>query len=222
MSDKMKFDHWMLDQAEQPLNLPDALRRDLAAELRPMERSIAVSVMSAVHNERMHRRSLQSLWLGLSPVMAVLVVVVLYVGGAMWPASMPMQTSGAALRVQNSAPVTDAAPEVMLKSTGSPKVACQPRTPRVLLGGDGLRKQVLVTWLRQKHADTAQELENAAPGQEVSVTLDAGEVRDFVNLIVVNGFSGEGASGLRIVPGYSLASWLSVIDSAALTVCIVP
>lgn len=221
MSDNMKFDHWMLDQAEQPLNLPDELRRDLAAELRPMEHSIAASVMAAVYNERMHRRSLQSLWMGLSPVMAVLVVVVLYAGGAMWAPSMRMQTSGSTLRFQNSAPVTDAAPEVMLKSTGSSRVACQPRTPRVLLGGDGLQKQVLVTWLRQKHADIGQELENTAPGQEVSVTLDAGEVRDFVNLMVVHGFSGEGASGLRIVPGCSLASWLSVMDSSTLTVCIV-
>lgn len=218
----MKFDHWTSDLAERPLNLPDELRRDLAAELRPMERSIAISVMSAVHSERTHRRSLQSLWLGLSPVMAVLVVVVLYVGGAMWPASMPMQMSGATLRVQDTAPVTDAAQGAILKSTGSPKVACQPRTPRVLLGGDGLHKQVLVTWLRQKHADTAQELENAAPGQEVSVTLDAAEVRDFVNLMVITGFSGEGASGLRIVPGCSLASWSSVIDSPTLMVCIVP
>jgi len=223
MRDDARRNNWTIEEAEQPLELSADLCGDLMAILAPMDRSVVSPVMAAVSKERSHRRVLQGFWLGLSPVVVAVVVMMLYASGTVLPRSLSTQTSGSALRAPTAiAGFADAAPKGRLGSANFSTAICQPRSLRVLLGGDILHTQLLVTWLRTRHPDAALELENAAPGDTVILTLDADEAPGFTDLMVLHGFAGEMWSGLRTVAGCSLASWSSVIDSSALIICVIP
>ncbi|MCE5192870.1 MAG: hypothetical protein ABFD13_00805 [Candidatus Cryosericum sp.] len=213
---------WTIEDVEQPLELSADARRHLMAILAPMDRSVASAVMTAVRNERLHRRRLQGLWLGLMPVAAAVVVMMLYVSGTVLR-PLSMQTTGSALSAPAvAADFADAAPKGMLQSENLSGAMCQPHSVRVLLSGDALKKQLLATWLRTRHPQAALELERVAPGDIVTVTLDVDEVPGFADFMVLHGFTGAAASGLRTIAACSSASWSSLIDSSALTICVIP
>ncbi|WP_126855163.1 hypothetical protein [Candidatus Cryosericum septentrionale] len=218
----MRTTNEIMSDNELPLELSAELRREVSALFAPMDRSLAKSVTAAIGVRRSRRRLLQSLWLGFSPVMAVAIVVALYVGGATLPRTLSLATSGGALLAPNPEfRAAGATPKGFVDSQGSPVLGTA-SSFRVVLDGDVARKQLLVTWLRARHVDVAVELDTAAPGHEVALTLEPDEVRGFAALMALHGFIGEEPSGLRIVAGFSLETWASSLGTSSLVICLIP
>ena len=207
---------------EQPLQLSAAMRAEAYVLLAPMDRSVAGSITAAVTLRRSHRRLLQSLWLGLSPVMAVAIVVVLYAGGAMLPRWLSPAASQRAFMSPNpEVSFGDSTMKGLVGSEGTSALGTA-ASFRVVLNGDIARRQLLATWLRARHSDVAVELDSAVPGQDVFLTLEPDEVRGFVALMALHGFIGEDPSGLRILPRSSSESWLSSLSTSSLFICLIP
>ena len=225
MTHDMRTANQTMSDNEQPLDLSAELRSEVAALFAPMDRSLAHSVTAVIGVRRSRRRLLQGLWLGFSPIMAIAIVAVLYVGGAvLQPASLPATSSRALLAPNPRFGIADAAPKGLAGSENVPTVAtaCQVLSFRVMLKGDIARRQLLATWLRARHADVALELDTAAPGHEVTLTLKADEVRGFAAFMALHGFTGQEPSGLRTVAGYSPASWASSLGTSSLSICLIP
>jgi len=225
MTHDMRTANQTMSDNEQPLELSPELRREVVALFAPMDRSLASSVTAVIGARRSRRRLLQGLWLGLSPIMAIAIVAVLYVGGAvLQPASLPATSSRALLAPNPRFGIADAAPKGLAGSENVPTVAtaCQVLSFRVMLKGDIARRQLLATWLRARHADVALELDTAAPGQDIPLTLEPDEVRGFEALMVLHGFTGQQSSGLSTVAGCSPASWASSLGTSSLFICLIP
>ena len=225
MTHDMRTTHEIMSDNEQPLELSTELRSEVAALFAPMERSLAHSVTAAISSRRSRRRLLQGLWLGLSPIMAIAIVAVLYVGGAvMQPTLLPATSSRALLAPNPLFGIADVAPKGLVGSENVPTVAtaCQVPSFRVMLKGDIARRQFLATWLRARHADVALELDTAASGQDIPLTLEPDEVRGFVAFMALHGFTGQEPSGLRTVARCSPASWASSLGTSSLFICLIP
>lgn len=210
---------------EQPLELSAELRSELSVLFAPMDRSLASSVTAVIGLRRSRRRLLQGLWLGFSPVMAVAIVVVLYVGGAVLPRRLSLATSKGAFMPPNmEIRAQDSPPNgfVDSESISGLAVVCRAPSFRILLDGNVARRQLLATWLRARHADVALMLDTAVPGCEVAVTLEPDEVRGFAALMALHGFIGQEPSGLRMVTRRSPASWASSLGASSLFICIIP
>ena len=207
---------------EEPLELSAAMHREVSALLAPMDRSLASSITVSIGMRRSRRRLLQGLWLGFSPVMAVAIVAMLYVGGATLPRRLSPATSQGAFTSPN--PEVSVADSTMKGLVGSGGMSALGTAPsfRVVLNGDIARRQLLATWLRARHSDVAVELDSAVPGQDVFLTLEPDEVRGFVALMALHGFIGEDPSGLRILPRSSSESWLSSLSTSSLFISIIP
>jgi len=219
----MRTSNEIMSDNEQPLELSTELRSEVSTLFAPMDRSLASSVTAVISSRRSRRRLLQGLWLGFSPVMAVAIVAALYVGGATLPRWLSPAASQRAFMSPNpQMGVADSSiPKVAAGSEDMSALATVPSF-RIVLGGDVARRQLLTTWLRAKHADVALELETAAPGREVALTLEPDEVREFVALMALHGFTGQEPSGLRILPRSSSESWLSSLSTSSLFISINP
>jgi hypothetical protein len=225
MTHDMRTTHEIMSDNEQSLELSAELRSEVAALFAPMERSLAHSVTAVIGVRRSRRRLLQGLWLGLSPIMAIAIVVVLYVGGAVMPRTLSLATSKTAVFAPNvKTRAQDTSPNGLVGSENMPTLATASRAPSfcVVLEGDVARRQLLVTWLRARHADVALELDTAVPGYEVALTLQPDEVRGFVALMALHGFTGQKPSGLRTVARCSPASWASSLGTSSLFICLIP
>lgn len=218
----MRTSDEIASENKQPLELSAAMRSEVSALFAPMDHSLASSVTAVIGIRRSRRRLLQGLWLGFSPVMAIVIVAVLYVGGAVLPHTPSLATSGGALLAPN--PEFRAADSALKGLSDSQGISAPGTSPsyRIVLDGDVARRQLLAAWLRGRHADVAAELDNAVPGREVSLTLNPDEVRGFVNLMALHGFIGEGPSGLRMLPQFSPESWLSNLGTSSLFISIIP
>jgi hypothetical protein len=211
----------MIDN-EEPLELSAGMRSEVSALFAPMDRSLASSVTATIGMRRSRRRLLQSLWLGFSPVMAIVIVAVLYVGGAILPRTLSLATSGAALLAPNpEVRIADATPKGFFGSQGSAVLGTAPSF-RVMLEGDVARRQLLATWLRARHVDVALMLDTAVPGSEVALTLEPDEVRGFASFMALHGFIGEAPSGLRTLPRFSPQSWSRSLGTSSLFICVIP
>jgi len=225
MAHDMRKINEMMSDNEQPFELPAELRSEASALFAPMDRSLASSVTAAIGMRRSRRRLLQGLWLGFSPVMAVAIVAALYVGGAVLPRTLSLATSKRAVFAPNAEiRATDAAPNVLVGSENIPALGTARQGPsfRVVLEGDVARRQLLVTWLRARHADVALELDSAVSGREVALTLEPDEVPGFVALMALHGFTGQEPSGLRVVARFSLGTWASSLGTSSLFICLIP
>jgi hypothetical protein len=223
MTHDMRKNNEIMNDNEQPLELSAELRSEAMALLAPMDRSVASSVTASISMRRSRRRLLQGLWLGLSPVMAVAIVAVLYVGGAVLPRGLSSAAPSRAF-ISSNPQVGVADTTVPKVASGSEAVAAVTAAPssRIVLDGNVARRQLLATSLRARHADVAAELDNAAPGQDVFLTLEPDEIRGFASLMALYGYSGEEPSGLRILPRYSADSWSSSLGSSSSLICIIP
>jgi hypothetical protein len=225
MTHDMRTANQTMSDNEQPLELSAELCSEVAVLFAPMDRSLASSVTAVIGVRRSRRRLLEGLWLGLSPIMAIAIVAVLYVGGAVTqPTLLPATSSRALLAPNPLFGIADVAPKGLAGSENVPTVAtaCQVPSFRVKLKGDVARRQLLATWLRARHADVALELGTAAPGHEVTLTLEADEVRGFEALMALHGFTGQQPSGLSTVAGCSPASWASSLGTSSLFICLIP
>jgi hypothetical protein len=222
MTHDMRTTNKMMIDNELPLDLSAELRSEVAALFAPMDRSLASSITVSIGMRRSRRRLLQGLWLGLSPVMAVAIIAVLYAGGAVLPRRLSPATSQGAFMSPN--PEVSVADSTMKGLVGSEGVSAFGTAPsfRVVLNGDIARRQLLATWLRARHSDVAVELDSAVPGQDVFLTLEPDEVRGFSSLMALHGFIGEDPSGLRILPRSSSESWLSSLSTSSLFISIIP
>jgi len=221
----MQTDNKIMNDGQQPLQLSAESRGELLALFAPMDRSVAGSVTAAISSHRSHRRLLQGLWLGFSPVIAVAIVAVLYVGGGALPRNSSMVSSKGAFMPPNpEIRVQDSAASVLAGSENVPALTTSCRTPsfRILLDGDAARKQLLATWLRARHPDVALTLEAAAPGGEVALTLEPDEVRGFASLMALHGFIGQEPAGLHVVARFSPQTWASSLGTSSLVICLVP
>ncbi|HEX7607973.1 MAG TPA: hypothetical protein VF370_01440 [Candidatus Cryosericum sp.] len=215
----------IMSDNELPLEFSAELRREVSALFAPMDRSLAKSVTAAIGVHRSRRRLLQGLWLGFSPVMAIAIVVALYVGGSVMPRTLSLATSKTAVFAPNvKTRAQGTSPKGLVGSESIPVLdaACRVPSFRVMLKGDVARRQLLATWLRARHADVALELDTAAPGREIALTLQPDEVRGFVALMALHGFTGQEPSGLRTVARCSPASWASSLDTSSLFICLIP
>jgi hypothetical protein len=218
----MRTTNKMMSDNEQPLELSAELRSEVSALFAPMDRSLASSVTAVISMRRSRRRLLQGLWLGFSPVMAVAIVAALYVAGAVMPRTLSLATSSRALFAPNPEfRVADAAPKGLVDSQGIPALGTAPSF-RVVLEGDIARRQLLVMWLRARHADVALELDTAVPGREVALTLEPDEVRGFAALMGLYGFMGQEPSGLSTVARFSPEFWASSLGASSLFICLIP
>lgn len=225
MTHDMRKTNEMMNDNEQPLELSAELRSEASALFAPMDRSLASSVTAAIGMRRSRRRLLQGLWLGFSPVMAVVIVAALYVGGAVMPRTLSLATSKRAVFAPNAEiRAQDAAPKGLVGLEDLPALGTACRVPsfRVVLEGDVARRQLLVTWLRARHADVALELDTAVPGREVALTLEPDEVGGFAALMALHGFMGQEPSGLRTVARCSPASWATSLGTSSLFICLIP
>jgi hypothetical protein len=225
MTHDMRTANQTMSDNEQPLELSAELRSEVAALFAPMDRSLASSVTAVIGVRRSRRRLLQGLWLGLSPIMAIAIVAVLYVGGAvMQPTLLPATSSRTLFAPNPLFGSADVAPKGLVGSENVPTVAtaCQVPSFRVMLKGNIARRQLLATWLRARHADIALELDTAAPGQDIPLTLEPDEVRGFLALMALHGFTGQQPSGLSMVPGCSPASWASSLGTSSVFICLIP
>jgi len=214
-----------MNHNEQPLELSTELRSEISVLFAPMDRSLAGSVTAMIGSRRSRRRLLQSLWLGFSPVVAVAIVAVLYVGGAVLPRRMSLATSKGAFMPPNMeirAQYDALGGLVGSEGASAMAVACRAPSFRILLEGNVARRQLLATWMRTRHADVALELESAVLGSEVALTLEPDEVRGFSALLMLHGFTGQEPSGLRTVNRCPPASWASNLGASSLSICIVP
>jgi hypothetical protein len=211
----MRTTNDIMSDNEQPLDLSAELRSEVAVLFAPMDRSLASSVTAVIGLRRSRRRLLQGLWLGFSPIMAVAIVAALYVGGAVLPRTLSLATSKIATFVPNfGTSATDAAPVL--------DAACRVPSFRVMLKGDVARRQLLATWLRTRHADVALELDTAAPGREIALTLESDEIRGFAALMALHGFTGQEPSGLSTIARCSPESWASSLGTSSLFICLIP
>lgn len=215
----------MAQDAGQPLEFSSELRGVLSEMVGSMDHSVAHHVMAAVTAERARRRTVQSLWLGLSPAIAVAIVIMIYVGGSIVPVARSTQTSRLAMNSSGAvAGFTDSAPKAMvsLPKSASPVVACQSQSLHIALHGDALLRQTLIIWLRSRHPDIALEMEQATSGKAIAFDLSADETVNFAALMVLHGFVGQSTQGLRVISGYSLASWTAALDASSLHICCIP
>ncbi|RIE13922.1 hypothetical protein SMC3_02740 [Candidatus Cryosericum hinesii] len=225
MTHDMRTANQTMSDNEQPLELSAELRSEVVALFAPMDRSLASSVTAVIDVRRSRRRLLQGLWLGLSPIMAIAIVAVLYVGGAVMQLTLlPATSSSALLAPKPLFGIANVAPKGLVGSEDVPTLAtaCQVPSFRVMLKGDVARRQLLATWLRARHTDVALELDTAVPGHEVALMLQPDEVRGFVALMALHGFTGQEPSGLSTVAGCSLASWASSLGTSSLSICLIP
>ena len=221
----MKTTNQTVIDNEEPLELTATMRKEFAALLAPMDRSLVNSVTASIGVRRSHRRLLEGLWLGLSPVMAVAIVVLLYVGGAILPRRMSLMVSGGAFIAPNAeVQIEGSTPKAAVDSTTVSSLAATRWAPsfRILLDGDVARRQLLATWLRARHPDVALMLDTAVPGSEVSLILEPDEVPGFAVLMALHGFIGEAPSGLRILPRFSPQSWSRSLGTSSLFICVIP
>ena len=218
----MRTSNEIMSDNQRPLDLSAELRSEVSTLFAPMDRSLASSVTAVISMRRSRRRLLQGLWLGFSPVMAVAIVVALYVGGATLPRTLSLATSGGALLAPNPEfRAAGATPKGFVDSQGSPVLGTA-SSFRVVLDGDVARKQLLVTWLRARHVDVAVELDTAAPGHEVALTLEPDEVQGFAALMALHGFTGQEPSGLSTIARCSPESWASSLGTSSLFICLIP
>ena len=161
------------------------VQRQAADLFAPMECSVADVVMGCIDRTRSRRRRIQSLILGASPIIAVAVVLVLYLGAGV----APWEVGGSAQKAfVASAPsaegqrVADAAESGMKLTAASvsPEWAYT-----VDVRGDRPRKQLLARWLMSDHGDAARQLVDMGTGQSVVVELapdEASELEAFLKL----------------------------------------
>jgi len=223
MTHDMRTTNEIMSDNEQPLDLSAELRSEVAALFAPMDRSLASSVTAVISMRRSRRRLLQGLWLGFSPVMAVAIVAALYVGGAVLPRTLSLATSKTAVFAPNvKTRAQDTGPNGLVGSESIPVLdaACRVPSFRVMLKGDVARRQLLATWLRARHADVALELDTAAPGREIALTLESDEIRGFAALMALHGFTGQEPSGLSTIARCSPESWASSLGTSSF-ICIV-
>ncbi len=217
--------HFVKTVEEQPFECPSELRDELDVLFAPMERSIASSVCSAINVHSRRTRSLQAFWLGLSPVLAVALVAVLYVSGiGFLPASTHVGSRTLATASNAEIRTADPAAKGMLVPgfLASPLTSCAQKVLNVNVQSDPIQRGVLVSWLRAGHPDVAAQLETAEPGAGVTVKLEAGEVHSFVSVMVLHGFTGQSPSGLHLSVQSSSEAWMSALRAASNTVCLVP
>ena len=225
MTHDMRTTNEMMSDNQQPLELSAELRGEASGLFAPMDRSLARSITAVIGMRRSRSRALQGLWFGFVPVMAVAIVVMLYVGGAVFPR---MQSFGASkktlfapnpeIRAQGVAPNGFDSSE----SVAALDSECQPLSFHIVLEGNVARRKLLATWLRARHADVALELDNAVSGRKVPLKLNPDEVRGFVALMALHGFTGQESSGIRTVARYSPASWASSLGISSLFICLIP
>lgn len=203
---------------ERPFELPKECRAELNAIFAPMDHSIAGQVVSAIEVRGRHRLSLQALWLGLSPVVAVALVAVLYVGGIGLLTTPPFAVPQGMVAASNAdAGAGDLTAKGLTASEGMAALAARSTHPAlsVDLQGDTVRMGVLISWLRASHPDVAAQLESAPSGSTILLALDAGEVRGFVSLMVLHGFRGSGPSGLLLSIQSSSEAWMSILQAVS-------
>lgn len=199
----------------------------------PMDRSVASSVTTAVCTRCSHRRRVQGLWLGLSPVVTVAIVALLYLGGTVSTrlpslSALNSVSKGALPAPNQESRVTDTAvtdsflaPPAHSEGVQSLGAMCQEPSFCIILEGDSSRRQLLVTWLRARHADVSVALETAMPGSEVILMLGPDEIHGFAVLMALHGFTGQGLSGLTTVARFSFESWESILNASS-SICLVP
>jgi hypothetical protein len=208
---------------ERPFDLPEGVQAELNTLFTPMEHSIASSIVSTVGARSRRARSLQAFWLGLSPAVALAFVAVLYVGGmGLLPASRQVASQG---MVAASSPAVRAS-DFAAKEVAAPKnsamlaVGCPEPALRVDLGGNPVRKGVLLSWLKVGYPDAAAQLETGQSGAIISLTLEAVEVRQFVSIMTLHGFVGREPSGLTLSVHSPSEAWMSALRAASYIVCL--
>lgn len=214
-----------MEKNERPLHLSSDLRMELNDLFAPMERSIVSSVMATVAKHRSHVRSWQAIGLGLSPVMAIMVVVMLYISCAVFPtraewtrSGMTMTTSGAGNEAQDAA-----SKDLMNPASSMTLSASLARSQMILdMSDDPVRLQIIASWLRASHPDVAEEVASAEHGNAVSFVLESGEITSFASVLSIYGFTGQTTWGLRILPGSAASVWSLALTVASDTVCFIP
>lgn len=224
MTDDARTTQVVKTSDERPFALPDGLRGELDTLFAPMEHSVAAFVVSAIGARGRHVRSLQAFWLGFSPMVAVALAAVLYVGGmGLAPSLQRFAPQGMVATSSPEIGVNDAATKGLttpgddrsMLATGS---ATQAVAVEVQI--DSVRRGVLVSWLRTDHPDVAGQLETGQPGTVVSFTLDVGETGRFISLMILHGFAGRQASGLALSIQSSSEAWMSALRAASYAVAL--
>ena len=162
----------------------------------PMECSVVDAVMGCIDRTQSRRRRIQSLVLGVSPIVAVAVVLVLYLGAgvAPWGASESAPKAFVASAPQAGGQRLGDAGEWDMKLTAasvSPEVAYT-----VDVRGDSPRRQLLAGWLMSDHVDAARQLGDVETGQSVVVELAPNEASELEAFLKLHQYVVQEQSGL--------------------------
>jgi hypothetical protein len=106
------------------------------------------------------------------------------------------------------------------KNSAMLAVGCPDPALRVDLGGNPVRKGVLLSWLKVGYPDAAAQLETGQSGAIISLTLEAVEVRQFVSIMTLHGFVGREPSGLTLSVHSPSEAWMSALRAASYIVCL--
>ncbi len=213
--------------SDKELSLLKQMREGTHDLFAPLDHSLAASVVGTVEKRNNRRRVLQSFWLGCAPAVAVFLVLGLYLGSFMVtrPAAAPaalLQSSGLAAgstqkELDNSC-TADLGEIANSMRAVAVNASCKQKVT-VVLQGDVLRRELLITWLRTAHSDAAGALQTAATGQTVEVQLTKQEARDLVALLRLHGFTVHDASHLL---AFALEeAWSGSVDDS-ITIAFLP
>jgi len=146
---------------------------------------VADAVMGCIGRTQSRRRRVQSLMLGASPIVAVAVVLVLYLGAGV----APWGTGGSAPRGFVGIHSRGRGQQVGDTADWGMKLAAAPSSAEwaytIDVRGDTPRRQLLASWLMSGHGDAGRQLGDMGTGQSVVVELapdEASELEAFLKL----------------------------------------
>lgn len=189
--------HTRTREMEDTSNVRSELRQQTAKLFAPMECSVADAVMGCISRTQYRRRRIESLVLGFSPVVAVALVLVLYLGAGV----VPWGTGASApVTPLTSAPLASGqrlgfAPQLDKSSTAA--LVSPVWNYTVDVRGDRMRRQLLASWLMSGHGDAACQLSDVEAAQSLVLDLAPDEASDLEAFLMLHHYVVEEQSGLE-------------------------
>lgn len=212
-------------------SIAEVCRVHTADLLAPMDRSVVASVMRCVREQDERRRRTRSLWLTFAPAFVTAAVLLVYTG-TMLPSLGVMRapTGDASIpRIAESAvPPDDSAFVAKGADVTAGMLTTTQAMPllRIELGGNAVKRSILVAFLSRDYREAAATLTAGARGEDVFVSVDIRAYRQLRILAHVYGLHTATDTGLWLPSvDTSLAFELLSGDAtgtAGLTICIVP
>ncbi len=189
--------HTRTRETEDTNNVRSEVRQQAADLFAPMECSVADAVMECINRTRVRRRHIQGLVLGLSPVVAVAVVLVLYLGAGVAPWGTGGSTTVGPLKSAPLASGQRLGAQAELDTNFAAAMVSPAWDYTVDVRGDRVRRQLLVSWLMSDHEDAARQLSDVEAPQSLVLDLGPHEDSELEAFLKLHHYVVEEQSGLE-------------------------